>query len=107
MSEAADLLPVRTANPSRLPVPIETTAVEDESAKEPDAGLHKFLLLTIETGASDLHLTVGRPPSARRDGVLVPYEGEEPLDSATVERMVMSILDASKQHELAADRQVD
>jgi twitching motility protein PilT len=107
MTDSTDLLPVRPANPSLLPVPIETTAVEDEPTKGPDPALHKLLLLTIETGASDLHLTVGRPPSARRDGVLVPYEGEELLDAVTVERMVMSILDETKQDELAADRQVD
>jgi twitching motility protein PilT len=106
VTEPNDLLPVRPAAPSLLPVPVEAPAPEPPT-DGPDPALHKLLLLTIETGASDLHLTVGRPPSARRDGVLVPYEGEAPLDPPTVERMVMSILDASKQEELATDRQVD
>lgn len=95
------ILDVESVEVPREPPPPEAPA------GGPDAALYKLLLATIETGASDLHLTVGRPPSARRDGVLVPYAGEEPLDAATVERMVLSILDDTKQDELAADKQVD
>ncbi len=72
----------------------------------PDPALEKLLIATVETGSSDLHLTVGRPPSARRDGVLIPY-GEDNLTADEVERMVMSILDDDKRVELGEHRQVD
>ena len=38
-----------------------------------------LLEATVSAGASDLHLTAGRPPTARRDGVLVPFEGVDVL----------------------------
>ena len=41
----------------------------------PDQTLVTLLQATVAAGASDLHLSVGRPPTARRDGTLVPFEG--------------------------------
>ena len=43
----------------------------------PDPTLVTLLQATVAAGASDLHVTVGRPATARRDGVLVPFEGVE------------------------------
>ena len=56
-----------------------------------------LLQATVSAGASDLHLTVGRPPTARRDGVLVPFEGVPLLLPADAKRIVDSVLnDAQK-----------
>ncbi len=73
----------------------------------PDPSLVTLLQATVAAGASDLHLTVGRPPSARRDGTLVPFEGVGVLDMPETERMVMSLLDDEQKRELAEVRQVD
>ncbi len=73
----------------------------------PDPSLVTLLQATVAAGASDLHLTVGRPPSARRDGTLVPFEGVGVLDMPETERMVMSLLDDDQKRELAEVRQVD
>ena len=45
----------------------------------PDPMLVTLLQATVAAGACDLHLTVGRPATARRDGVLVPFEGVQLL----------------------------
>ncbi len=45
-----------------------------------------LLQATVNSGASDLHLTVGRPPTARRDGTLVPFENVKVLETADIER---------------------
>ena len=73
----------------------------------PDPMLEALLKATVDSGASDLHLTVGRPATARRDGVLVSFENVAVLTSEEVDRMVYSLLDERKVAELKEDRQVD
>jgi len=73
----------------------------------PDPTLVTLLQATVAAGASDLHITVGRPPTARRDGVLIPFEGVDVLAPEDAERMVMSLLDHIQAQELEDVRQVD
>ena len=72
-----------------------------------DPMLKMLLEATVSAGASDLHLTVGRPATVRRDGVLVPFEGVEVLDNNTMTRMVMTLLSETQATELHDARQVD
>jgi twitching motility protein PilT len=73
----------------------------------PDPVLVTLLQATVNSGASDLHLTVGRPPTARRDGTLVSFENVKILDHDDTERMVMSLLDERQVEELEHNLQVD
>ncbi len=73
----------------------------------PDPVLLTLLKATVASGASDLHLSVGRPATARRDGFLVKFEGVPVLDPAETERIVMALLDDRHKAELAANYQVD
>ncbi len=73
----------------------------------PDPMLVTLLQATVAAGASDLHITVGRPPTARRDGVLVPFEGVSFVQPEDSERMVMSLLDDHQKQELEDNLQVD
>ena len=72
-----------------------------------DPMLKMLLEATVAAGASDLHLTVGRPATVRRDGVLVPFEGVQVLDNNTMKRMVMTLLSETQATELHEARQVD
>jgi twitching motility protein PilT len=74
---------------------------------QPDANLVTLLQATVNSGASDLHLTVGRPATARRDGTLVSFENVKVLENDDVEAMVYSLLDEDKRAELEAHKQVD
>jgi twitching motility protein PilT len=74
---------------------------------DPDPTLVTLLQATVNSGASDLHITVGRPPTARRDGVLVSFENVKVLDSDDTERMVMSLLNDIQTQELENRYQVD
>ncbi len=58
-----------------------------------------LLSLTIERGASDLHLNPGRPPVLRRMGELVDAPGEV-LDDAAAEKLCRSITDEHHWQEL-------
>jgi twitching motility protein PilT len=73
----------------------------------PDPMLTTLLQATVSAGASDLHITVGRPATARRDGVLVPFEGVDVLQPFETERMVMSLLNDDHKAELERANQVD
>ncbi len=74
---------------------------------DPDPVLVTLLQATVNSGASDLHLTVGRAPTARRDGTLVSFENVKLLDNDDTERMVMSLLDEQQATELEKNLQVD
>ncbi len=74
---------------------------------DPDPVLVTLLQATVNSGASDLHLTVGRAPTARRDGTLVSFENVKILDNDDTERMVMSLLDDKQAQELDDRYQVD
>ena len=69
--------------------------------------LHTLLVATVEAGASDLHLTPGRAPTARRDGALVAFEGTEQLTPADTERATHALLNEAHLDELERNRQVD
>jgi twitching motility protein PilT len=73
----------------------------------PDPMLVTLLQATVAAGASDLHLTCGRPATARRDGVLVPFEGVGLLQPHDTEKMVMSLLSSDQEEELNTQQQVD
>ena len=72
-----------------------------------DETLKLLLEIAVGAGASDLHMSVGRPPTARRDGSLVPFENVPLLTPEDTERMVMSVLNDTLKAELDAHQQVD
>ncbi len=75
--------------------------------QETDPMLVSLLRATVEAGASDLHLTVGRPATARRDGTLVSFENVPVLTPDEIDRMIHSLLDERKLAELRKEKQVD
>jgi twitching motility protein PilT len=46
--------------------------------------LNAILRHAVELGASDVHLKIGQPPIARRDGTLLPMEGWPPLNESAL-----------------------
>ena len=67
---------------------------------DPDPMLVTLLQATVNSGSSDLHITVGRPPTARRDGTLVSFENVKVLEPEDTERMVHSLLNEQQEEEL-------
>ena len=61
----------------------------------------------VKKRASDLHIQVGLPPMLRIDGTLVAATGTQPLDEATVERLVFQILDEDQRQILLKDKEFD
>src|SRR5438270_2117773 len=75
-----------------------------------EAALHSIDTLleqTVAHGASDLHITVGAPPSARVRGELKAFEGIEPLDGDSIRAVLYRVLTTEQQKRLELDRQLD
>ncbi|MGQ9857881.1 MAG: type IV pilus twitching motility protein PilT [Thermodesulfobacteriota bacterium] len=68
--------------------------------------LHQLLKVTIEKGASDLHITAGVPPQLRVNGALVPLD-LPPLKPAETKQLVYSILTDVQKHKFEENWELD
>ena len=68
--------------------------------------LDEILIQSVKSGASDIHLTTGRPPSYRIDGVLAPIEGER-LTPQMLEELLMPLMGVRHRGELQDNGQTD
>ncbi len=69
--------------------------------------LKDLLTETAKQNASDLHLAVGRRPTLRVDGVLVPLEKHPVLTPEMAEELIPALLNPEQKEKLARDKQVD
>ncbi|MEJ5375682.1 MAG: type IV pilus twitching motility protein PilT [bacterium] len=68
--------------------------------------LHQLLKVTIEKGASDLHITAGIPPQLRINGSLVPLD-LPPLKPAETKQLVYSVLTDAQKHKFEENWELD
>lgn len=93
----------------------ETTFPDDGSSSDDVGGRRRAVdpdlarqLRAVRTrGASDLHLTVGRPPMIRVDGQLDELADEAALSASGIDRMLASVLDDARSATYAERQQVD
>lgn len=71
------------------------------------AKLKELLSAAATQNASDLHLAVGRRPTLRVDGVLVPVSGDQVLSAEDTEGLIFSILSPEQKDKLKKFRQLD
>ncbi len=69
--------------------------------------LKSLLAAVLEQGASDLHLAVGRYPTLRIDGVLVPYMPGKILNPSSIKDLIYSMLTEKQKEILDKEREVD
>src|SRR3990172_8305911 len=69
--------------------------------------LEELLLATAKQAASDLHISVGRRPTLRVDGVLVPIAKENILTSEDTQGLVLGLLDDAQKEEFIKNRELD
>jgi pilus retraction protein PilT len=68
--------------------------------------MKRLLAIVQERGASDLHLTVGRPPILRIHGELVPLE-VRPLTPGDLRILLFSVLSATQRSQYELEREID
>ncbi len=69
--------------------------------------LKDLLITTAKQNASDLHLAVGRRPTLRIDGTLVPLQQEDLIAPDVIERLVSALLTPEQKEILLKKRQLD
>ena len=66
-----------------------------------------LLATTAEEGASDLHISVGRYPTVRIDGRLVPLDKKQILSAKDTQDLITSILSEEREKQLFAEQELD
>ncbi len=69
--------------------------------------LNSLLLTAVQQIASDLHIAVGRRPTLRIDGVLIPLSKEPILTPEMTEGLVMALLTEEKKAKFLKNRELD
>ncbi|MBR4400623.1 MAG: type IV pilus twitching motility protein PilT [Synergistes sp.] len=69
--------------------------------------IKELLLASINSGASDVHLSVGEKPMFRIDGELKPVPNAEPVGSADMERSVRELLTPEQKARYEEQREFD
>lgn len=77
-------------------------ASEDYKAK-----LNELLMSCAKQAASDLHIAVGRRPTLRMDGVLVPLQKEPITIPELAEGIIGAMITSEQKEKLLAQRQLD
>lgn len=69
--------------------------------------LKNLLVAVSQQGASDLHLAVGRYPTFRIDGELVPYTPAKILTPSSIKELVYSMLSPEQKEQLEKEKEAD
>lgn len=69
--------------------------------------MQDMMNLVFQQDASDIHITVGAPPTIRVDGHLAPIEGEQVVTPEVAQQLVYSILSDRQRELLIANKEVD
>jgi twitching motility protein PilT len=82
------------------------SVVAGETQDLADMHIDELLRLTVQSGASDLHLSVGLPPMVRKDGKLVglPFEKAREVDT---QRIVFDVLNNSQIEKFERTHELD
>ncbi len=78
-----------------------------ENRSQLEAKFNNYLELVAQQGASDLHLSVGRPPIIRIDGKLYPIAGEGKLSEQAMIGIATTILNEEQFKRLEEEKQMD
>ena len=82
------------------------TVIGGEKRELTDVHIDELLRHTVESGASDLHLSVGLPPMVRKDGKLVPLPFES-ADERSTQRIIFDILNNSQIEKFERTHELD
>lgn len=69
--------------------------------------LKQLLLLTIEKGASDLHLSAGHPPIFRINRKLIPLTRENPLTPEDTKKLCFSLMNERQIARFLEEKEID
>jgi twitching motility protein PilT len=69
--------------------------------------LKQLLLLTVDKGASDLHLSVGHPPVFRINRKLIPLSKEKPLNFEDAQNLAFCLMNEKQKERFLNEKELD
>jgi len=69
--------------------------------------LAELMILAAQQGASDLHLSVGKHPTVRIDGNLIPVSNEPILTPELTAGLISALINPEQQEKLISDKEID
>ncbi|MBD3238720.1 MAG: PilT/PilU family type 4a pilus ATPase [Candidatus Moranbacteria bacterium] len=69
--------------------------------------MKKLLEIIVQQGASDLHISVGKPPVLRIDGALSPLAGENIISKKDSEELLLAIMNDRQKNQLSKELSAD
>ncbi len=66
-----------------------------------------ILQKAVSGGASDIHISIGRPPMVRVKGELVPIAGFPPLDADTARHLIAETMDVEQRRDFEDRKEID
>jgi twitching motility protein PilT len=121
-AQAAPVLPAQAAPPvdpapaahtvaptsEPLPdAPVLAVRVGAEDTSEDSNFLTDLLIDVLDRGCSDLHLTVGAPPTVRLNGHLTPVEDRAALTPQTLQQVIYAILSQKQREKFEEQLELD
>ncbi|HYQ74916.1 MAG TPA: type IV pilus twitching motility protein PilT [Cellulomonas sp.] len=104
------------AGPARAAAPAGTRASMRAGTARPGMGLQRqegdldldeALAAMVQVGASDLHLTIGAPPTVRVSGALRPLDGFPALEGEGLRRALYAVLTQKQREKFEANLELD
>lgn len=93
--------------PSGPPRPEDTGIAVAERSRDVGLDLDRILVTMLESGGSDLHLSVKSPPMIRVHGDLEPLAGFGPLTPMQVQESIYGLLTERQKRRFEEDRELD
>jgi twitching motility protein PilT len=106
MPSAAAEAPTATASASGTGVE-EAVRLGAEDRSVDSMFLTDLLIEVLDRSCSDLHLTVGAPPTVRQNGHLEPMEGREVLTPVTLQQVLYAILSQKQREKFEQEWELD
>ncbi len=69
--------------------------------------IQSILERAVQGGASDIHVTIGKPPMVRVKGELLPLEGQPVLDAETARRIILEAMDEGQRRDFEERHELD
>ena len=90
-----------------IPVAVPSRQGTEQELREDDFSLVDALLMMLDRGASDLHLTSGAKPTIRVSGSLVPLDDFEILTPPVLQRVIYSVLTQGQRLKFEEELELD
>jgi twitching motility protein PilT len=104
---AMPILAPELASPSTAEEESLAVRVGAEDTSDDSGFLSDLLIETLDRGCSDLHLTVGAPPTVRLHGALTPMEGRALMTPQMLVKVLYAILSQKQREKFEQELELD